>query len=177
MTAGVSRRPVGAPQPAWPGLRYLGLPPGPPQNRPPPAGAQPRGASSSAGNSPQAGPPGANASEGFPPTPQAMPAPCGAPCRGADGSRELGEAGAMTPASSACASGTLYNGGGGCGQPGGSRRRAERTPGPREVRLVLQHSPSRSDVRLRASGELRPGPEGPTPCLAGPRPAGPAPAV
>lgn len=91
VTVGVSRRPAGAPQPAQPGLLRLGLPPGPAQHRPPPAGAQPRGASSSAGNSPQAGPPGANASEGFPITPQAMPAPCGAPRHGADGGWERAE--------------------------------------------------------------------------------------
>ena len=113
---------------------------------------------------------------GFRPPLKLCPLHAGRPRRGADGSRELGEAGATTPASSACESGTLYNGGGG-GQPGGSRRRAEWTPGPREVQLVLQHSPCGSDVRLRASGELRPGPVGPTPCLAGPRPTSPAPAV
>lgn len=62
-----------------------------PSTAPRPPGAQPRGASSSAGNSPQAGPPGANASEGFPITPQAMPAPCRAPRHGADGDWERAE--------------------------------------------------------------------------------------
>lgn len=119
--------------------------------------------------------PGLTHRRGFRPPLKLCPLHAGHPRCGADGSRELAEAGATTPASSAYASGTLYNGGGGSGQPGGSRRRAEGTPGPREVRLVLRHSPCGSDVRLRASGELRPGPVGPTPCLAGPRPAGSAP--